>query len=202
MSSIESYLRQGSKHIGSSCEVTWEEVRAIQRKVTAHAKGIAKAVTLGEAQGDRNAQRTWDNVTNDSSSVPSMKLLPKTHKPVDEMGDPKTRPVVGASCSLNARAGDLLTNILVGVVKGADEQLEAESSEHVLSSLEDAEDIIEKEAKRVVVGSLDAVGLFPNLDVEEAAKECRLEIEESKVEFQGHKLRTCGSVSGFGMFQR
>ena len=104
-------------------------------------------------------------------------------------GDPKTRPVVGASAGMTARAVDMLADIIDGVVMGGKAQEEALSTEDVLSSLEKAATVIADEGERVVVASIDAIGLYPNLDARSAARQCNLELVESEVGLPDLDLR-------------
>ena len=130
--SIESYKRQGMVHVGSDHEVGWAEIRAAQVRLTANARSLAKIFRLGEALGDRNAKRAWENISGQACSVPVLRVVPKLHKPTNPNGDPKTRPIVGATSGLTARAGDLLAEVIGNISKVTNPETESTSTEEVL----------------------------------------------------------------------
>ena len=116
--------------------------------------------------------------------MPVMHVQPKLHKPTMENGDPKTRAIVAAACDMTARAGDLLADVLDSVVLSGAKQEEALSTEDVLSALEDTATKVNEEGERVVVSSINVVGLYPNLNPERAARQCNDELIESQIEHQ------------------
>ena len=129
-------------------------------------------------------------VAGEACSVPILKVLPKLHKPPKENGDTKTRPIVGASSGLTARTGDFIADILDCVTQGGESQEEALSTEDVLNKLEDAATRVKDEGERIVVASVDAVGLYPNLNPRAAARQCNKEISESEVKMPDIDLRS------------
>ena len=48
ISSYESYIRQGNKHVGFDREIHEEEVRSIQQKVNTTTRALVKIFRLGE----------------------------------------------------------------------------------------------------------------------------------------------------------
>ena len=50
---------------------------------------------------DRNMDRAWAAKENRSTTIPVLSLLLKDHKGPDKNGNPSSRPVCGASSSMN-----------------------------------------------------------------------------------------------------
>ena len=164
--------------MGKDPIATWKSVKKAQADVSNTGKCLANIFALGQDHGDNNAKRAYDNVAGEACSVPIMTVFPKLHKPVASNGDPVTRPIVGAASGMTARVSNLLADILDCVVKGGSKQEEALSTEDVLSRLEDAATQVEEEGERIVVASVDVIGLYPNLDRRAAARQCNQEVVE------------------------
>ena len=85
--------------------------------------------------------------------------------------------------------GILITKPFFQIFKTQKPLQEAIYTEEVLSRLEDAAVEIEEDAERTVVGSIDAKGLYPNLNMNKVAAECGLEFLESPVQIEGLDVR-------------
>ena len=86
------------------------------------------------------------------------------------MGDPQTRPVVGAISGPTVRSGDLLSRILDAVSLSRETQTEALSSEEILAGVEEIQTAVRNGSRRSVARSIDVTALYPSLRVKEAEK--------------------------------
>ena len=85
---------------------------------------------------------------------------------------------------MTSRAGDLLAEILDNVSKSVKPNQETQSTEDVLSALEDAASWVEDEGEEVGVTSGDAVSLYHYLDIPRAAEMAGKTFVESDVRIE------------------
>ena len=192
VSTLKSYEEQGKVHTSKDKETNLKEVLLMQRKLTSHSRALCNAFGAGKNHGDRNSQRVWDNVSSRSGTVPLLHLMPKLHKKYYENGNPQTRPVVGASSGMTTRASEVLCDVIDAVGKSHPDQQECPSTEACCNKMEDSEVIIEERGVNVIVGSIDAVGLYPNLNIPLAAREVSKEWMESGMEVDNFDYRAAG----------
>ena len=185
VSSFESYVRQGRKHVGEDRAVDWPEIYSIRRRMTCHARALVQIFNIGESHGSDNERRVRGAYQQDCDTIPILFTLPKDHKDKEENGDPKTRPVCGAKRSVNGRVGNLLSEVLRAVIEG-EETDECISTEEMLHHMEvAAEEIAAVPGVRITVASEDAEALYPSLDIEQSARICAERVSRSEVDFMG-----------------
>ena len=97
INSFESFLNQGNKHVKEDREIGWKEVAMMQKRVSSHARVLVKIFNIGQDWGEGNEKRVKDAYVTEAGVVPVLSTMPKDHKPTEENGDPKTRPVCEAS---------------------------------------------------------------------------------------------------------
>ena len=125
-----------------------------------------------------------------NNEIPSLNQLVKDHK-----ATLKTRPVCRARQAPNGNLGELLCTLLDPFVQEADRdnRTEVKSTEELCSDLKATNDrILEDGVQRgrfqragnLVVGSKDVEAFYPNMDVDLAAEEVKLEVEESNVDIE------------------
>ena len=117
VSTIESYERQAKEHTKKDWEASWEEVVKAQKEVTDHGRALANILKIGTAVGENNAKRAFSNVNTMACDLPEADYYPKRHKKLMENGDPKTRPVCGASDTMTARTANLAGRIVEGATR-------------------------------------------------------------------------------------
>ena len=108
----------------------------------------------------------WDNLNSTLCSLPTMRFMPKTLKAANPGGTPQTRAVCGASSCMTTRASEGLCNVIKAVAEGhplAGE--ECSSTEDMLNRTERAEKVVNAEGEKAVMLSIDAIALYPNLDI-------------------------------------
>ena len=83
---------------------------------------LGKILQIGENEGDRNVSRCYRNLSSWACDSPVLRAVAKTHKPPENDGCPKSRPIVRAARGLTAPLGELLSNTLepVAQIKGED----------------------------------------------------------------------------------
>ena len=125
-----------------------------------------------------------------NKKIPSLNQLVKDHK-----ATLKTRPVCRVKQAPNGNLGELLCTLLDPFVQEADREkrTEIKSTEELCSDLKATNDRIStagvqrgrfQQAGGLVVGSKDVEAFYPNMDVDLAAEEVKLEVEESDVDVE------------------
>ena len=115
VSSIKSYREQGLVHTKLGKKCGWPEIRKACRRVTAVSRGFCNCVQIGMNGSDNDAKRTFDNYNTYACVIPVLKVLPKSHKPLREDGNPQTRPVVGAYSCMTSRASKHICDMIAGM---------------------------------------------------------------------------------------
>ena len=172
VSSNESYICQGDSHTVGDRKVTEDEKEQTQTRMNCISRGVAKVFRMGENWGDRNVSRCWNNLVTESTVVPTLYPSPKVHKQADDLGEPKSRPVVQASSCITSRPGEILGNILEATLQSLPEQTECKSTEEMLAQIDSVNDKIKSEGINIFVESGDAVALYPSLLHAASAKHC------------------------------
>ena len=179
------YMNMADEHLAKDTVTSPDQVRESQRILSSTARGLVNVFGVGLNQSHANYVRCMDNAGSQAEDVPTMKLLPKIHKPLGPGGCPKSRPVVTASSGMSTRAGDILADVLEPLVMCDLPRYEDQSTEEVLHQLETAqENIREGGHTDTVVGSLDVVGLYPNIDQREAAEIVGEFVNDSSIEIK------------------
>ena len=130
-------------------------------------------------------ERVWEAIELASTTIPLLSLLIKDHKPV-KGGRPASRPVCGASRSINGELSEMLSTILEAVSSslGGDEVI---SGEELRSMLDDvALEIRDSERGQhgLCVGSVDVNALYPSLEIKQCAKICAERVRRSPLKFE------------------
>ena len=158
-------------HTKGDTPVDTEEVRESQRVMTAIAKSLGNIFDLGTAQSWSNYERCIDNCGSEAHDVPSLRILPKVHKPPGADGHLQSRPVVSAAAGISSRAGDQMADFLTPLVATQNPRMEDLSTEEVMAQLKETQEMIrETRATNVMAGSLDVRALYPSLDQEGSAR--------------------------------
>ena len=134
------YKQLGIPHTESDPDASWDEVREVQDQMKNHLRACNIIFNAGE---ETNQDRVLSAKELGSSTIPVLSLMVKDHKAVDTNGNPKTRPVCGASSAINGKISEYLADILDAVCQ-ADESDEVISSEELLSQMDDLNEALEK----------------------------------------------------------
>ena len=122
VSSQESYTRQGDTHTLLDRKIKDSELGLFQARMNSLSRGLAKVTGIGANWGDKNIARCWNNLTTDACIAPLLYPSPKVHKPADNLGDPKSRPIVQASSCVTSRPGEILADLLEAALLSYPEQ--------------------------------------------------------------------------------
>ena len=142
-------------HISKDRVANVGEVRACQRVLSSTAKAMINMFGTGTGHGWRNNLRCMDNAGGEAEDAPVSKILPKVHK-----------PPMAAATGISSRA-DFLKPLVLLTTPCQEDQ----STEEVLSQLEDAQAAIQTSgSSNTMAGSLDVRELYPSLDQDGAAE--------------------------------
>ena len=92
---FQDYLIQGQEHVKGDKKVSWKEVQNVMESVKAHLWVLNKIFNTGRNHSKKSKEMTW------KAKEAIANIIPKDHKQVKPDGQPKTRPVCGASETIN-----------------------------------------------------------------------------------------------------
>ena len=177
-------------HIAGDTEHSREDVVEAERQFNGAATQILRAFKVGEDWSHQDWFKSACSAKN--NEIPALSQYVKDHK-----SELKTRPVCKAQVqqSPNGPLADLLCELLTPFAEEADKErrTEVRCTEELCSKLEKVNAKVREEGLsrgqfqrdgKLVVGSKDVESFYPKMNVEEAAKEARLEIEESPLEVE------------------
>ena len=197
VSSWESYVRQGAVHTANDRVITRDEAEGIQKYCNGQALSWANILKVGANKGEKNAARCFQSLSTQSTIIPVLKCAPKTHKPVNEVGDPVTRPIVSATSCVNSRLGEMLADV-IGAVRKSDKRSECVSTEDMLAQCEAADERIRQLSlvggaiPNLMAASGDAVGLFTNIDNVSGPRQVRERFLKSTLEIDNVDYQLAG----------
>ena len=151
--------------------------------MNALSRSLAKVSGVGTNWSDNNQQRCWNNLVSDACVAPLLYPSPKTHKPLDSEGNPKSRPIVQASSCVTSHPGEILADILDAAILANPVQHESLSTEEMLAKVDRANEVIRGMARDICVGSGDVVGIYPSLQHDHSASLCGKMILDCPGEF-------------------
>ena len=135
-------------------------------------KSMSKVLNVANDGTDEAVKRNRSNYNAESCAVPALRVSPKHHKKLGEDGIAQTRPIVGASSCMAARASEIITDVLDCFV-GGNETIEVESTQEMLAKMNVAEYIVEIEGINVIGGSTDLVAMFTEIKKRVAGSKLR-----------------------------
>ena len=210
----EKYIEMGEDHTNKDTEISWAQMRELEKNVSEHAVAWEMIWNTGE---DHNHQdRIIKSKSTKSRNQANLKLLFKDHK----QGN-KTRPVASGNESFNIGLSNGVSDLLESVAKTSRDPYSVISAEDLLARVTaynknsppapsasraatpvpaaegstpsplptESEN---KEEEMSLVGS-DVVALFPSITAERSARIVRDEIQRSEITFEGfddEKART------------
>ena len=162
---VEMYHNMCTVHLKDDTKVGWRELEESQKEIRAHARAISRMTRLGEAGGNRNKARCFDNLSSWACDPPVLRCVAKTHKDPGPDGTPKSRPIVGASKGLTTSLGEILSDILDPVARTVEDPREAQSTEELMRSIQETNLTLEQqEVKDCLVASMDVEALYPSIN--------------------------------------
>ena len=168
-------------HIKDDSEHSREEVAQTEKTLNGAATQILKVFKCGEDWGHEARLKSACGAKN--NEIPSLNQLVKDHKSTLQ-----TRPVCRAKQAPNGNLGELVCTLIDPFVEEADrnDRTEIKSTEELCHGLKaaNAKRGRFQGAGKLVVGSKDVKSFYPQMDVELAAEEVKLEVEESEIEVE------------------
>ena len=179
--SPENYIASMQPHIEDMITTDQAEYESVEKELNAH---MASWCTI--LQGDDRVRNAYQAT---HSEMPPLYGLRKDHKlHADVEVGPPTRPVCGAVVSSNYRVSHFLSSILRPLIKQA--PTVCESTEDMLSRIKECNEQCELGSS--VVGSMDAIALYPSIDIEFSVSVCVQLIAESDMEFSSTDVDELG----------
>ena len=177
------YWELGKEHVEGDATIDWERVREIQGIMKGHLRALNLIFNPGSETTCPDRVREAKELR--ATIIPIVSLLIKDHKEPDEQGRPKSRPVCGASSSINGELSEWISDILESISQSMETD-EVVSSEELLSFVDDLNKTLEAEGVPelgLCVGSLDVKALYPSLVVKACAKLVHDRVMKSPVKF-------------------
>ena len=194
--STASYKKAIEKNVQScDVEITREELREIERNMNGLAMSTLRCFNVGlDLENPKGSERIASAVTSTNRDASSTDAVFKDHKPVGEDGLLKTRPLSNCINSTTEQTGDLLA-IPIGIVQTRDDEMTymiKSTEEHLAGNREfnrkQSASMNDKEKR--VLGGMDVVGLYINIQPERAAEELSDEVLEGGYEIS-HNADEC-----------
>ena len=107
---MDMYKTMGFDHTARDKEIGWDEMRLAQREMNANSRALVRIFWVGEAQGDKNYQRCFDNITSTAYHAPNLRASPKTHQSLAAARHPQSRPLVAADAGIGSPGNHPRTN--------------------------------------------------------------------------------------------
>ena len=161
VSSLDSYSAQGDSHTSLDRRISHLETEQNQARMNTLCRSLANIFGLGKNGGEKNAARCWGNLLTEASNAPTLYPCPKTHKPVGDDGNPKSRTIVQASSCLTTRPSEIVADILESALMAFPTQHECKITEDMLAMVDQANLKVQEVGVDVCVGSGDMVALYP-----------------------------------------
>ena len=83
---------------------------------------LGNVLGVGTGLGPAARTRVMSNLGGEAGVVPNLRVHPKVQKPHEVNGDPRTRPVVGATGGPTVRSGNILSRVLDAVAMAREKQ--------------------------------------------------------------------------------
>ena len=169
------YRRAMETHVRQDQEINQAEADKIEKTLNGHSVMWARILKIGK--GWKQEQRVKSAVMSKNGTIPELYGLRKDHKPVvngQEAIGPPTRPVCGASRSINGPLSNILSEVLDRISDRIDEEIDTEcrNTEEMIAEFERINNNINETNKHQerVVFSTDVKALYPSLEPEQVAK--------------------------------
>ena len=128
---FENYHKQGQVHIRKDKEVNWGGINETQNSLKSLIRALDLIFNTGIGQSNSSKARAWKAREAMATIIPNLYIFPKDHKEVGADGQPKTRPVCGASETMNQELSEWVSELVEAALKGMDSK-EMISTEELL----------------------------------------------------------------------
>ena len=173
-------------HAENDMVISLKDHDTIETKLSAHTIMWMRMINAGESVNQQ--ERVRISMVNRHSPIAPLYSLRKDHKTnFDIVEGPPSRPVCGATGSLNEKFSYLLSTILDKVWQDVQHETVCISTEELLSAIDVMNSEFEEtgEERKVVVGSADVKALYPSLDIDFTVKIVSEMFEKSAITIDG-----------------
>ena len=187
------YLESMEEHHKNDKIIDKKELNKVERKLGYHSKSVVKIIKVGQSHGQH--KRALQNATvHVNGQIPVMKGSEKDHKPSDK--SIKMRPIVNAMDGPKRNLSDIFSDIGNAVIESSKSDVVCYSTEELLESFEafntELDDKNKKHDMDYIVGSMDAVSLYPSLEAERSAEIIREVVMNSNITFDDIDIEELG----------
>ena len=133
----EEYLKMGEVHTEKDKEITWEEVKDLEKEIGAHTTAWSLIWNVG--QDHNHTDRIIKSKVTRSGSQANLNLLYKDHK-----DGRKTRPVATGNESYNLGLSNAVSEVLESVARAEEKPYSVISAEDMLARVNRYNRVIEK----------------------------------------------------------
>ena len=178
----KNYVEAMEKHTENDRKVTEKEVADKERVMNGHSVMFDRMLRIGEKGGQED--RVKQAMTRKVGPVPLRKQY-KMVPPDRQSKGPPTRPVCGASSSINGPLSHTLSEVLVRFPDEMDLKINTEcrSREEMVAGMEETNRTTRKES---VVFSSDVGALYPSMKVEKVSRVTAEEYRKSSLKIEGN----------------
>lgn len=187
LDTVENYAKKMMKHIENDEIILEKKVRKIENKLNEHVDDWMDMTNAGEHTKQNG--RIKSNMKSKEGQLPALKGSSKDHKVAeDKTVGPELRPIMGSFVGPNlglANIGGIVIRRIseeadVGYVCKSTEEMQVKfekyNNERIENGLGD---------KKIVIGSMDAVKLYPSLKPTELGESAKNMIIDSKIKLEG-----------------
>jgi hypothetical protein len=179
--SMDSYIQSAQPHIANDDVVCEAEMHRIEKTLEGHTFQAAKLLGLCRSTG--NSKRLSGALLNTNTKPPSLYLVMKDHKPIQEGQNTPGRPICGATSCHNGQLSNILSIIVNAIADHYDTGTESDSTEDMIASINKFNNNNDKCNMNII--SMDVKALYPSIDIREVAAVVRQIYQESKLEIDG-----------------
>ena len=184
----ETFKKSMEKHYKNDKVVGKKEVNRIERKLHEHSRSVVKIFRVAEQSGQHD--RALRNATvHTNGQTPSLRGAEKDHKASDKI---EMRPIVNAMDGPKKTVSDIYSDVLSAVVEARNDGTLCSSTEELLEAFESFNSNTLTDKGTRIIGSMDAVSLYPNLEVEKSAEIIKEETIKSNVNFENVDIHELG----------
>ena len=188
------YRNSMEKHHKGDKEINKKELNKVERKLNEESKSVVRIFRVGEGHGQYD--RALKNATvHVNGQVPVLQGAEKDHKQSGVEGEIEMRPIVNAMDGPKKTISEIFSDALMAVVEARNDGTLCSSTEELLEAFEGFNKTINDNYSnhiRRIVGSMDAVSLYPNLEANRCAEIILEEVIKSDVTFENIDMHEVG----------
>ena len=181
------------EHFKTDKPIDKKELNRVERLLNDHSKSVVQIYNVGLKHGHQ--KRALRNATvHVNGQVPVLRGSEKDHKQAEDKV--KMRPIVNAMDGPKKTLSDIYSDLLTAVVRSSEDETLCYSTEELLETFERFNEAVEKSSNKKVpnciVGSMDAVSLYPSLKANRSAEIIKEVVMRSPIVFENVDMKELG----------